>query len=374
MQVFARKYRPKCLADLIGQDIVVKTVTNAFNAKKLHHAYLFVGGFGSGKTSAARILAAMENCLNTPGLNPCGKCSVCKGVFEGNHTDVEELDAAGNFAKVEQIRQLKDSAQYNTIDGAKKKYYIIDEAHAISAAGNDALLKLLEEPPPHVRFVLCTTDVQKMRPAVQSRCQRHDFKKVYWIQISEYLEKIIQAEKLTCDKSAINICAKLANGSVRSSVQNLEKLIAFAGNVPITSEHAQKMFGSVSESVFYDLLDSIIGIQDGKADATTGYRIINNIFAGGAEFEMIYQGLLDHLRCLMIGLTSTNAYEFVFVSDDDKKRLISQLKKLQDGNKLLPILDIIAKLRDSKKSVDFNITPEMALQQWYIESVFLLRK
>ena len=160
--VFARKYRPKILADLVGQSSVVQTLTNALTRKKLHHAYLFVGKFGCGKTSTARILAASENCVQSPGLTPCGDCEVCKAVFTGSHTDILEIDAASGAGKVDQIRDLKHSAVYSPIDGAKTKYYIIDEAHRMTPPAEEALLKLLEEPPAKVRFVLCTTELQQM--------------------------------------------------------------------------------------------------------------------------------------------------------------------------------------------------------------------
>ena len=189
-EVLALKYRPKKLSDMIGQEVPVQTLTHSFESNSLHHAYLFVGQIGSGKTTTARIVAAMENCTETPGQNPCGQCDVCKPVFKGVHTDIMEIDGASGAGNVAQVRELKKEALYNPVDGAVTKYYIIDECHRVSDSGLDALLKILEEPPKNTRFILCTTEIQKVRPAIISRCQRHDFVKIFWMQISEYLLEV----------------------------------------------------------------------------------------------------------------------------------------------------------------------------------------
>lgn len=368
----ARKYRPKCLADLVGQPTIVQTITNAMKAGKLHQAYLLVGQFGSGKSSLSRILAAMENCETSPGINPCGKCQICKSIFDGKHADVEELDAAGNFAKVEQVRKLKEAALYAPIDGARVKYFILDEAHRMSEASNDSLLKLIEEPPQHVRFVLCTTDAQKIRPAIESRCQRHDFRKIYWTQILEQLEKIAKMEKIQFESGALSQCAKYANGSMRTAIQYLEKLVSFADG-PINAEHSQGMFGTLDDVVYYDLADQIIGVKDGKPDAGAGFKLINTMVASGVDFDIIYDGLAEHLRSLMICCTTASAWDFISVSDEAKRRLKTQVKRIQDTKKLDAVLQAISKLTETKRMIEYNLSSEIALQQWFLECVFLFR-
>jgi len=189
--------------------LINKGKSDVFDICKEGDDHSFISnGIISHNTSAARILAAVENCEVSPGLHPCGKCNTCKEIFNGSHTDIIEIDGASGAGKVDQVREIKKDAHFQpTI--ANKKYFIIDEAHAMSGASNDALLKLLEEPPSHCRFILCTTDVQKMRPAILSRCQRHDFLKIYWSKIADRLEVIAKLENLTYEKAALNFCAKI---------------------------------------------------------------------------------------------------------------------------------------------------------------------
>lgn len=369
----AAMYRPKNLMDMVGQEHIVTVLKNAINKGSLHPAYLFVGQFGSGKTSAARIIAAMENCLVSPGLNPCGKCRLCKSVFDGDHNDVVEIDAASAAGKVDQIRQLKTEAMYNPIDGAKTKYFIIDECHRASSEAIDALLKLVEDPPAHCRFIFCTTDIQKVKPTLVSRCQRHDVRKIYWSKIGERLTTIAQKEKIDIDVSAINLCAKMAFGSMRAGLQNLEKLISFVSDEKITIEHAQQMFGSADPMLYFDLIDQIIGSPK-SVDLTKGFRIINSILSIGADFTHIYSELVDHLRNILVCMTASKPLEFVYLTEDGKRRLKEQIKIINEHNSLESVLAIISKLNDARLSVDRNIPPEAAFQLWLAESIFIMYK
>jgi len=373
--MLADKYRPRVLSDVVGQPVIVQTLTNAWNAKKLHQVYLFSGFLGSGKTSCARIIAAMENCETSPGLNPCGKCNSCKMIHNSNHPDVQEIDAAGHFAKVEQVRNFKNEAFYNPITTAKKKIFIIDEVHNLSGASFDALLKLLEEPPSHVRFVLCTTDPQKVKPTVLSRCQRHDFKKIYWSQLAEQLNRICQLEKIKAEAIALNIVARFSGGSMRTAIQNLETLISFVGDGnSLTAEQAQKMFGTADEMSYFDIIDHIIGMSGGKPDASESFKIINKLLADGADFIQLYNGIAEHLRDIMVGYSSSNAWNFIELSDEGKKRLLAQIKVLKENKKFDAILESIRKLYEARRAVEYNISPEFALQHWVIESIFAFRK
>lgn len=370
----ANKYRPKCLDDLVGQSAVVQTITNAIKNNSLHTAYLLTGFWGSGKTSTARILASMVNCEVSPGTHPCGKCETCEKIFQGKHTDVLEIDAASGAGNVDQIRRLKQDALYNPVTGVKTKIFIIDEAHSMSAASNDALLKVLEEPPPRVMFILCTTDPQKIKATIESRCQRHDFKKIPWSLISENLERICQKEKIQAEAGALNLCARLSSGSMRSAIQNLDKLIDYVGSCILTSDHAQKLFAQASENLYYDVVDEIIGVIDGKPDAANGFKIINNILTSGVSFAVVYESLIEQMRSLMVGLTCSRAGELINVSEEGKRRLSIQLKKCKESNKLNAVLESIEHLINAKTAVDKNISVDVALQRWLVESIFAFRR
>lgn len=375
MKNLALKYRPKDLSDFIGQDIIVQTLTNAIKNNNLKQAYIFQGNLGCGKTSAARVLAASVNCLNTPGLNPCGKCDICTGIFNGNHDDIREIDAASSAGSVDEIRKIKNESLYNPINGAKTKFFIIDEFHRVSASGNDAILKLLEEPPPRVVFILCTTDIHKIRPAIQSRCQIHFFKKIPWALIADRLLSIANKENITLDKSAANLCARISDGSMRTALTNLDHLIDFVGDNNISAEKAQSLFGYASEMMYYDLFDTLLGVEepDNKPDASKGFGIINKMLSSGCDFSIIQQGISNHLYNLMVILTCSKASELIYMSEEGKRRIKNHAKKCQEGKKLQSVLSSIGLLADSQKEIEFNISPELALQKWFLGSLFIFR-
>jgi len=373
--VLARKCRPKILEDIIGQPVVVQTLSNAISKNKLHHAYMFVGQFGSGKTTIARIVACMENCKVSPGIRPCGTCDICIAIHKGIHADVLEVDAASSAGKVEHIRELKKEALYNPVDGAVTKYFIIDEVHAASQNSNDALLKILEEPPENTRFILCTTDIQKVRPAIISRCQRHDFNRIFWMEMAEYLERVAQDEGVNVDRGALNLCARMGKGSMRNALQNLEKLMSYSGDGDINISDAEKMFGSVSETLVYDLMDEIVGVgTSSKPDTTKGFKIINKMLRDGGDYHMLVDGFADHLHTMLIGLTSSKAGDLVHLSEEGKKRVKEQVKKAMAESRLQATLRCLDHLNNSNVAVSYGLLSEMALQKWFVESIFEFRR
>lgn len=367
--VLALKYRPRVLADVVGQPVVVQTLSNAIKSKKLHHAYLLAGNLGCGKTSVARIVASSENCLQSPGLNPCGTCRVCSKIHLGEHADILEIDAASNAGKVEQVRELKNAASYRPIDGAKFKYFIIDECHRMSPSAGESVLKLIEEPPPSVRFILCTTELQQIKSTILSRCQVHEFKKIYWRQIAQHLENIIKQEQVQCDTDSLNLCAKLAAGSMRNALQNLQKVIDYVGpGQPITVSDTQNVFGAISDTSFYTLLDQVIGKPGSLPDASRGYRIINEMIANGATFNFVFDNIAEGLRNLLIGTTSSSCADLIMISDNAKSALVDQLGRCK--SKMPAILESIQHLNNTKIAVEYGLSPELALQTWLINSIF----
>ncbi len=226
-EVFARKYRPQTFDDLVGQPHVSRTLKNAVAQNRLAHAYLFVGPRGIGKTSTARILAKSLNCVNGPTATPCGECDNCREIAAGNSLDVIEIDGASNNS-VEDVRQLRENVRYAPAKG-RYKIYLIDEVHMLSPAAFNALLKTLEEPPAHVKFIFATTEPQKVLPTILSRCQRFDLHRIPANLIAQHLQFIAGKEKITLEPAAAHAIARGAEGGMRDAESMLDQLVAFCG-------------------------------------------------------------------------------------------------------------------------------------------------
>ncbi|MGX8882737.1 DNA polymerase III subunit gamma/tau [Methylovorus sp. SPW-M1] len=260
-QVLARKWRPKLFEALVGQDHVVRALTNALEQQRLHHAYLFTGTRGVGKTTLARILAKSLNCETGITAHPCGVCSACVDIDRGRFVDMLEVDAASN-TQVDSMRELLDNAQYAPTVG-RFKVYIIDEVHMLSRSAFNAMLKTLEEPPAHVKFILATTDPQKMPVTVLSRCLQFNLRQMSTPAITSHLQEVLAKENIPSDSIALQLISRAANGSMRDALSLLDQAIAYGGN-RVNESEVRAMLGAIDQSYLYGLLDALIA-QDGPS-------------------------------------------------------------------------------------------------------------
>src|SRR6266404_4832404 len=255
-EVFARKYRPQTFDDLVGQPHVSRTLKNAVAQNRLAHAYLFVGPRGVGKTSTARILAKSLNCIKGPTITPCGVCDNCREIAGGNSLDVIEIDGASNNS-VEDVRQLRENVRYAPAKG-RYKIYLIDEVHMLSSAAFNALLKTLEEPPEHVKFIFATTEPQKVLPTILSRCQRFDLHRIPANLIAQHLQFIAGKEKITLAPAAAHAIAKVADGGLRDAESMLDQLVAFCGE-QVSEADVLSVFGFTSQQTVAKFTEKILG-------------------------------------------------------------------------------------------------------------------
>ncbi|HEY8587797.1 MAG TPA: DNA polymerase III subunit gamma/tau [Rhodanobacter sp.] len=286
-QVLARKWRPRKFAELVGQEHVVRALTNALDTGRMHHAYLFTGTRGVGKTTIARIFAKSLNCERGQSADPCGECSVCTAVDEGRFVDLLEIDAASNTG-VDDVREVIENAQYAPSRG-RFKVYLVDEVHMLSKNAFNALLKTLEEPPPHVKFLLATTDPQKLPVTVLSRCLKFNLKRLLPEQISGQMRHILAAENITYEDSAISELARAADGSLRDGLSLLDQAIAYGGGA-LHADDVRTMLGSVARG-------QVLGVLDALA-ANDGQRLLTEC-AQIASYSPDFGGVLDDLASIL---------------------------------------------------------------------------
>jgi DNA polymerase-3 subunit gamma/tau len=356
-EALALKYRPKKLSEVVGQGSVVQTLANAFGTKHLHHAYLFSGPFGCGKTSCARIVAARLNC-EKGGNEPCGECKICQQIFDGQCTDVREMNAASNRG-IDDMRFLADYAADHPLV-CKWKVIIIDECHGLSREAVESALKLIEEPPARVIFILCTTDPQKMKMTIHSRCIPFRFSKVAWPEILAHLKTVAEKEKIAADEGALKVAARLAKGSMRNAVNNLQLLVTFAGSNPITAELAQQAFGSVRENDYFELVDAVIA-----KDAEKGIRVLHEIFSQGQDVERITEGMTEHLRNLMVLTSCKSTAGLIYLSDEEKKRYVHQYQKVS----IDLVVSMIGLLYEATRRATLNVSPQTIFEAFLVQSI-----
>ena len=340
-EVFARKYRPQTFDDLVGQTHVSRTLKNAVAQNRLAHAYLFVGPRGVGKTSTARILAKSLNCVKGPTVTPCGVCDNCREIAAGNSLDVIEIDGASNNS-VEDVRQLRDNVRYAPAKG-RYKIYLIDEVHMLSQAAFNALLKTLEEPPPHVKFIFATTEPQKVLPTILSRCQRFDLHRIPANLIAQHLQFIAGKEKITLEPAAAHAIARGAEGGLRDAESMLDQLVAFCGE-KIGENDVLNVFGFTSEQTVVDLTGQIL-----RGETPGALELLYQQSESGKDMMRLMSDLIAYLRDLLVFKAKPDALKEDV--DPDVQKSLATHAELIATDRLLELIDQFAAAESRMKWV-----------------------
>src|SRR5437879_2898849 len=317
-QVIARKYRPQRFSDVVGQEHVTQTLGNAIAQGRIAHAYLFVGPRGTGKTTIARIFAKCLNCTGGPKVDFDDADPRCKEIAEGRALDVFEIDGASNNG-VEQVRELRETCRYAPAT-SRFKIYIIDEVHMLSTAAFNALLKTLEEPPEHVKFMFATTDPEKVLPTILSRCQRFDLRRIPAALIAKHLAYVAKQEKVKIDQAALYAIARGAEGAMRDAESTLDQLISFCGD-KIEEPDVLSMFGLTAQGQLLELARAVLA-----GEVEGALRQLNDLANHGKDLGRLLSDLLNHFRNLLIFQVSRGDLTMLDISEQEAGALADQSK------------------------------------------------
>jgi DNA polymerase-3 subunit gamma/tau len=353
--VLARRFRPQAFDDVVGQEHVSRALRNAIRAGRVAHAYLFTGARGVGKTSTARILAKALNCPNVQDGVPCNNCEICDGISAGNDVDVLEIDGASNRG-IDDIRSLRANVNVRSMR-TQFKLYIIDEVHMLTREAFNALLKTLEEPPPNVKFVFCTTEPNKVPDTILSRCQRFDFSAIGEESIGQRLKEIAQAEGFEVEDAAVELVARRARGSMRDSQSLFDQLLAFSDTV-VTAADVHRMLGTADDDLLVSLFDSITQHRPGEVLNALDAALNSGVQAG----ELLDQ-CVGYTRDLMVLLSGGASVSLCSVSSGRREQLVEQAQKMAMPN-VLAAFQILSEARNRMfRSTFSRVLVEMALVQ-----------
>jgi DNA polymerase III subunit gamma/tau len=362
----ARKWRPERFSDMVGQDHIARTLESAVRENRLHHGYLFTGTRGVGKTTSARILAKMLNCLQENEFLPCNICSSCKEIASGHSMDVIEIDGASNN-KVEHVRDLIEQVKYAPMNG-KYKIFIIDEVHMLTTSAFNALLKTLEEPPAHVVFIFATTESHKVPQTILSRIQRYDFKRIGPKQIAERLQHICEQENLTTTPTALNLIAEQGDGSMRDALTLFDQVYAFSGS-DISEESARQVLGIPGSDLYFALMEHIAAHNQKGC-----FAVVEEFFQKGIEIHIFLDGFGKFLRNILLGRIDSEALSQE-VTPHSLQRYLDAGSPFKSGD-LLRLSRMLSDMQSGlKNSSQPRIAVEMGLARMaYLDRIANFRK
>lgn len=346
-----RKWRPQVFSDVVSQEHITTTLQNQVRLQKTSHAYLFTGPRGTGKTTCSKILAKAVNCLHPVDGNPCLQCDICKGIEDGSILDVVEMDAASNNG-VDDIRDLRNEANFSPAI-CKYRVYIIDEVHMLSVSAFNALLKIMEEPPPHILFILATTEVHKVPQTIVSRCQQYDFRRIRPQDIADRMLRISEQETFTLTEDAAMLIARLSDGGMRDALSLLDQCVAFSQTVDFDT--VTSTAGIAGSEHLFALSDAIA-----KKDTAECIRLVNELYDNAKGIERLISELISHFRNVMIVKSVANPEELVICLPDEMERYRMLAKELPLGE-ILRILSILQQCldrlaRSGNKKVEMEMT------------------
>jgi len=321
--VLARKYRPATFAEVVGQEHVTRTLGNAFATGRVHHAFLFCGPRGCGKTTLARIVGKALNCRNLKegSAEPCGTCDACASIGNGSSVDYQEMDGASNRG-IDAIRELTEAVRYQPAV-LRKKVYVIDEVHMLTTEAFNALLKTLEEPPPHVTFVLATTEPHKLPNTILSRCQRYDFKLVPASRLAQHLASIFKQEQLAIEPGAISLVVRESGGSVRDALSLCDQIISYVGEATISEAHVAEVLGVADRSLTRSLVRALA-----SGDAGAALAAVESAIERGVDEVQLARAIVRYLRDLAVLQVAPNRPDLVDASDEERAELIAEANQI----------------------------------------------
>lgn len=361
-QALYRKWRSRSFDELIGQPHVVQTLKNALDSGRIAHAYLFSGPRGTGKTSSARILAKAVNCLAPEGQRPCNECALCRSITNGSALDLIEIDAASN-TQVDKVRDVIVEKINFAPSEARRKVYIIDEVHMLSNSAFNALLKTLEEPPPHAMFILATTDIHKVPATILSRCQRLDFRRIGVQEVADHLAWILEQEGVTADADVLELVARQGTGSMRDSQSLLDQLMAYGGN-HLTMVHARAALGLASSESVQGLVEHILAHETSNA-----LRLVGHLLDQGTDPRQFLVDVLDYLRSLLLTMAG-GGQKLIDLPEEQYGRLRQQMRYINPP----ALMEVIRLFNQAGADLKLGLQAQLPIELAIVEAILKLQE